>query len=131
MAYDKTKSGDPDFDDKVPPAEHARVVKAGDGTEYAYHESTGPTDRNGAHINPDGPDPADLDTRPAPGEVATERAPVQVADPDAAPKATEAEIPTEPQSVQVEDAKVAKPQAEPDSGADPAAKPATRGRAGK
>ncbi len=123
MAYDKTKSGDPDFDDKVPPAEHARVVKAGDGSEYTYHESTGPTDRNGGHLNVDGPKDAELDTRPAPGEVATEKADVQVADPDAAPQATEAELPTEPQSVQVEDAKVAKPEPEPNAGAGTTAKP--------
>lgn len=111
MVYDKNKSGDPDFDDKVPAAEHSRVVKAGDGTEYLYSRSTGPSDAQGAHVNLDGPTPEELDTRPAPGEVATEKAEVQVADLSAAPKAKEADLP-EPHETQSGDVQAAKAQEE-------------------
>jgi hypothetical protein len=72
MVYDKKKSGDPDYDDKVPAEQHgAKVVRAGDGTEVYMTESNGPVNAFGAHVNLD--EPADAgDNRPAPGDVATE-----------------------------------------------------------
>ncbi len=79
MVMEKRKSGDPDFDDKVPPNEHAAtVVKAGDGSLAGYlTDSVGPVDASGAHVNL-GEDPdMGLDTRPAPGEVAEVKAEVQ------------------------------------------------------
>ncbi len=87
MVMEKRKSGDPDFDDKVPPNEHAAtVVKAGDGSLAGYlTDSVGPVDASGAHVNlgqdPDG----GLDTRPAPGEVAEVKAEVQTYTPEDLP----------------------------------------------
>jgi hypothetical protein len=78
MVYDKKKSGDPDYDDKVPAEQHgAKVVRAGDGTEVYMTESNGPVNAFGAHVNLD--EPADAgDNRPAPGDVATEASTAQV-----------------------------------------------------
>lgn len=85
MAYDKEKSGDPDFDDKVPPAEHNTVVTGGDGQVIGrLTESTGPTTPTGAHLNVE-VDQDDLDTRPAPGGVAETKAEVQTYDAEDVP----------------------------------------------
>ena len=76
MVYDKKKSGDPDFDDKVPAGEHLTVVKAGDGTIVGRLDpSLGPVTPDGAHLPV--VDPEELDTRPAPGERAEVKAEVQ------------------------------------------------------
>lgn len=86
MVYEKKQSGDPDFDDKVPPAEHGRVVTAGDGKVIGVlTESTGPTTPDGAHLAVDDPDGDKLDTRPAPGEVAKVKAEAQTFHPEDAP----------------------------------------------
>lgn len=76
MVYDKKKSGDPDFDDKVPAGEHLTVVKAGDGTIIGQlNPSLGPITPDGAHLPM--VDAEELDTRPAPGERAEVKADVQ------------------------------------------------------
>jgi hypothetical protein len=86
MVYEKRKSGDPDFDDKVPPGEHGRVVTAGDGTPVALlSESVGPVTLDGEHYNLGGEKAEDLDTRPAPGEVAEVKAEVQTYEPEDVP----------------------------------------------
>lgn len=84
MVHEKKKSGDPDFDDKVPVAEHVTVVRAGDGTIIGRIDpAVGPVTLEGAHL-PVVP-PEDLDTRPAPGQVATEKAGVQTHTPEDVP----------------------------------------------
>jgi len=87
MVYDKKRSGDPDYDDKVPPAEHTAVQTAPDGTKYRVYKDQGPTTMDGEHFNLADHDLADLDgdNRPAPGEVATEASSVQSYDPADAP----------------------------------------------
>jgi hypothetical protein len=83
MVYDKAKSGDPDYDDKVPAEQHVgKTVTAPDGREVLLTEATGPVDRvTGQHVNLDAP--ADEgDNRPAPGGVADEASSVQTYDRD-------------------------------------------------
>lgn len=78
MVYEKNKSGDPDYDDKVPADVHAaKTVTAGDGTEVIMTEANGPVNALGEHVNLDDPKGEELDNRPAPGEVATEVSDVQ------------------------------------------------------
>lgn len=76
MVHPKAKSGDPDYDDKVPAEQHAGglVVSAGDGVILS--KVNGPVDADGAHVNL-AVDETDLDNRPAPGDVATEPSEVQ------------------------------------------------------
>lgn len=82
MVYDKAKSGDPDFDDKVPAEQHAgKTVTAPDGREVTVTEATGPVDTFGTHVNLDAP-AEDGDNRPAPGGVADEASEVQTYDRD-------------------------------------------------
>jgi hypothetical protein len=92
MVYEKKKSGDPDYDDKVPANEHTGLtVKAGDGTPIGRVDpAVGPVDMDGAHLNVH-TSPEDLDTRPAPGEVAEVKAEVQTY--------TREDVPTEDISV--------------------------------
>jgi hypothetical protein len=76
MVHEKKKSGDPDFDDKVPAGDHLTVVRAGDGTIVGRLDpALGPVTPEGQHLP--AVDPEELDTRPAPGEVAEEKATVQ------------------------------------------------------
>ncbi len=76
MVYDKKKSGDPDFDDKVPAGDHLTVVTAGDGKVVGQlSDSLGPITPEGAHLSVI--DPEELDTRPAPGGVAEYKSDVQ------------------------------------------------------
>jgi hypothetical protein len=69
MVYEKTRSGDPDYDDKQPPEFHAggAVVSAGDGVIIS--PVNGPVDGNGAHVSLV-TDERDQDNRPSPGNVA-------------------------------------------------------------
>jgi hypothetical protein len=76
MVHEKKKSGDPDFDDKVPAADHLTVVTAGDGKIVGRLDpALGPVTPEGSHLPM--VDPEELDTRPAPGEVAEYKADVQ------------------------------------------------------
>lgn len=76
MVHEKKKSGDPDFDDKVPASEHLTVVTAGDGKVIGRIDpATGPVTLEGSHLSVTPPE--EMDTRPAPGEVAEEKSPVQ------------------------------------------------------
>lgn len=70
MVYEKTRSGDPDYDDKQPPEFHAggQVVSAGDGVLLS--RVNGPVDAEGAHVNLS-TSTEDLDNRPSPGNVAS------------------------------------------------------------
>lgn len=79
MVYEKKRSGDPDYDDKVPADQHAggEVVTAGDGREVFVSKSIGPVGPGGEHVNLDEPADAE-DNRPAPGGVAKEASAVQV-----------------------------------------------------
>jgi hypothetical protein len=89
MVHAKAKSGDPDFDDKVPMEDHVgQVVTAGDGTPVLMSESLGPVNAvTGEHVNIDDPKGDEGDNRPAPGDVATEQSTVQVAEaPPGAPE---------------------------------------------
>lgn len=76
MVYEKTRSGDPDYDDKQPPEFHAggQVVSAGDG--IFLNPVTGPVDADGAHVNLAVTED-DLDNRPSPGNVASAPSEVQ------------------------------------------------------
>jgi hypothetical protein len=76
MVYDKARSGDPDYDDKVPQEQHAGglVVSAGDGVFLS--PTNGPVDANGAHVNL-AVDENDLDHRPSPGNVADKASEIQ------------------------------------------------------
>lgn len=78
MVYAKNKSGDPDYDDKQPIAQHGgRLTKGPDGRDVLITESLGPVDPGtGEHVNMDEA-PDARDNRPAPGEVATETSEVQ------------------------------------------------------
>lgn len=87
MVYDKKKSGDPDFDDKVPVADHGTMVTAGDGKIVGRIDpSVGPVTLEGAHLSVVSPEAQD--TRPAPGEVADEKSPVQTYSPEDVPHET-------------------------------------------
>jgi hypothetical protein len=81
MVYDKSRSGDPDYDDKVPADQHsANVVTAGDGSPVIMSKSNGPISPQGEHVNLDDPAGTARDNRPAPGQVATEASEVQTYD---------------------------------------------------
>lgn len=81
MVYDKARSGDPDYDDKVPADQHsAHVVTAGDGTPVMMTKANGPVNMQGEHVNLDDPSGVAKDNRPAPGQVATEASEVQTYD---------------------------------------------------
>jgi len=94
MVYDKAKSGDPDYDDKVPAEQHmGKTVTAPDGREAIITEATGPVDAaTGQHVNLDAAPAGEGDNRPAPGGVAAEASDVQTYDRDdvAPAKATKA-----------------------------------------
>lgn len=79
MVYEKKKSGDPDYDDKVPMDEQAgKLVTAGDGREVMLTDNVGPVDRvTGQHVNLDDPKGEEGDNRPAPGGVAEKSSEVQ------------------------------------------------------
>lgn len=79
MVHPKKKSGDPDYDDKVPLEQHAggTLVKTDDGREVFISDVNGPVDEFGAHVTLDGPTAEDLDNRPEPGGQATEASTVQ------------------------------------------------------
>lgn len=84
MVHEKKKSGDPDFDDKVPVAEHGKVVTAGDGKIIGrISDVTGPVTLEGAHLPLVSAEEAD--TRPVPGEVAKEKSEVQSYTPEDVP----------------------------------------------
>lgn len=86
MVYEKKRSGDPDYDDKVPADVHAaKTVTAGDGRTVLMTEATGPVDAQGQHVNLDDPAGDATDNRPAPGEVATEVSEVQTYKPEDTP----------------------------------------------
>jgi len=83
MVYDKARSGDPDYDDKVPLEQHSGgVVSAGDGVWIS--KVNGPIDAEGAHVNL-AVDETDLDNRPEPGGHATKPSEVQQYSPDDTP----------------------------------------------
>jgi hypothetical protein len=89
MVHEKKKSGDPDYDDKVPAGDQIKVVRAGDGTEVARLDpALGPVNALGEHVNLVDPKAEELDTRPAPGEVAEVKAEVQTYDRADVPKET-------------------------------------------
>ena len=95
MVYDKKRSGDPDYDDKVPAEQHAaKVVRAGDGREVYMTEATGPVNPDGTHADIRDPQGDAQDNRPAPGDVATEPSEVQTYTPEDGPQ---------PKAVSVED----------------------------
>lgn len=79
MAHPKEKSGDPDYDDKVPmDAQVGEVLEHPvTGERVVLTEAAGPRDQSGTRVNMDAPK-AD-DNRPKPGDVATEASSVQVA----------------------------------------------------
>lgn len=79
MVYDKAKSGDPDYDDKVPMEDQVgKIVTAGSGREVLITEANGPVDRvTGQHVSLQDPQGDAEDNRPAPGDVATESSAVQ------------------------------------------------------
>lgn len=82
MVHDKKRSGDPDFDDKVPIEQQlGETVKGPDGQEVLVTESTGPTNPDGTHADLTGATD-EQDNRPAPGDVATEPSTVQTYDRD-------------------------------------------------
>lgn len=81
MVHEKARSGDPDFDDKVPADQHGgKTVTAGDGREVLLTESNGPVNLDGTHANLDDPKGEAGDNRPEPGGVATEPSEVQTYD---------------------------------------------------
>lgn len=87
MVYEKKRSGDPDYDDKVPADQHAaKVVRAGDGREVIMTESNGPVNPDGTHADIRDPQGDAGDNRPAPGDVATEPSTVQTYTPEDGPK---------------------------------------------
>jgi hypothetical protein len=86
VVHEKKKSGDPDYDDKVPADRHVgKVVTAGDGREVRITEANGPQNLDGTHANLDDPKGDAGDNRPAPGEVAEEESSVQTYDTEATP----------------------------------------------
>lgn len=85
MVHEKKKSGDPDYDDKVPAGDHLTTVRAGDGTVIGRVDpALGPVTPDGSHLAID-VTAEDLDTRPAPGEVAEVKAEVQTYTPEDVP----------------------------------------------
>jgi hypothetical protein len=87
MVYAKKKSGDPDYDDKVPAAEHNTVVRGGDGTIIARLDpALGPVSVDGEHVNLEDPKSEEKDTRPAPGDQAEVKAEVQTYQPEDVPR---------------------------------------------
>jgi hypothetical protein len=87
MVHEKRKSGDPDYDDKVPAGDQIKVVRAGDGTEIARLDpALGPVSATGEHVNLVDPKAEELDTRPAPGDVAEVKAEVQTYTPEDVPR---------------------------------------------
>jgi hypothetical protein len=122
MVYEKKRSGDPDYDDKVPAAEHNAVQTAPDGTKYRTFPDQGPTTLDGEHFNLADHDKADLagDNRPKPGEVATEASSVQSYDPASAPH-----VDVEPQEQDEADSGAASPVPDETPASAPAKKAAT------
>lgn len=98
MVHDKKRSGDPDYDDKVPLTQQlGETVKGPDGRDVLLTESVGPINPDGSHANLD-EDPDARDNRPAPGGVAEEPSEVQhyerptaKAKPKSDPKTTKAD----------------------------------------
>lgn len=87
MVHEKNKSGDPDYDDKVPAGDQIKVVRAGDGSIVARLDpALGPVSPTGEHINLIDPKAEELDTRPAPGGVAEVKAEVQTYEPADVPR---------------------------------------------
>jgi hypothetical protein len=87
VVHAKKKSGDPDYDDKVPAGDQIKVVRAGDGTEIARLDpALGPVSATGEHVNLVDPKAEELDTRPAPGDVAEVKAEVQTYQPEDVPR---------------------------------------------
>ena len=81
MVFDKKRSGDPDYDDKVPMHDQAaQVVTAGDGQPVLMTKSNGPVSPSGQHVNLDDIKGDAKDNRPVPGQVATEASEVQTYD---------------------------------------------------
>lgn len=87
MVYEKKRSGDPDYDDKVPADQQAggKTVTAGDGREVFVSDSLGPVNPDGSHADLDDPKGDAADNRPAPGQVATEPSEVQTYSPEDTP----------------------------------------------
>lgn len=86
MVHEKRKSGDPDFDDKVPAGDHLTVVRAGDGTVVGRLDpALGPVTPEGSHLAT-AATAEDLDTRPEPGGVAEVKAEVQTYTPEDVPR---------------------------------------------
>jgi hypothetical protein len=86
MVHEKSKSGDPDYDDKVPADRHVgKVVTAGDGRQVRITEANGPQNLDGTHANLDDIKGEAGDNRPAPGEVAEAESSVQTYDAEATP----------------------------------------------
>lgn len=80
MVHDKKRSGDPDYDDKVPMSEQVgERVTGPDGQEVIVTETIGPVNLDGSHADLNSPRD-DRDNRPAPGGVATESSTVQIYD---------------------------------------------------
>lgn len=79
MVHNKKKSGDPDYDDKVPMGQHAggELTKDVDGNEVLVTETVGPVTAAGSHAVLSDQGVEDGDNRPAPGGVATEESTVQ------------------------------------------------------
>lgn len=124
MVHEKKKSGDPDYDDKVPADQHgARIVTAGDGREVLLTESNGPVDRvTGQHVNLDDPKGDEGDNRPAPGQVAEAPSEVQTYD--------VADTPVEKVSLEEAKGETTKNEVAGQSG-DAEATPVRRGRSAK
>lgn len=81
MVHDKKRSGDPDFDDKVPMDEQVgEQVTGPDGQPVTITESAGPVNADGTHAVLDA-DPDEGDNRPAEGGVAKESSTVQRVEP--------------------------------------------------
>lgn len=75
MVHAKKRSGDPDYDDKVPLSQQlGETVKGPDGEDVLVTEANGPVLEDGSHANLDEPP---RDNRPAPGQVASEPSEVQ------------------------------------------------------
>jgi hypothetical protein len=79
VVHDKKRSGDPDYDDKVPMRQHAggEVTEDADGNEAIVTEAAGPVGADGSHAVLSDQDVDGGDNRPAPGGVATEESTVQ------------------------------------------------------
>lgn len=81
MVHDKKRSGDPDYDDKVPMVEHVgETVTGADGQPVTITETAGPVNADGTHAVLDG-DPDEGDNRPAEGGEAKESSTVQRVEP--------------------------------------------------